>query len=298
MELVRTAWWPRVTFGRTSVLPRSRAVGPAILTRVSTHVEYPPDARAPNGDYWWELTVWPGTKKRRFGQVPRTAAWLWFHKETGDTFTMNELRDALGPEIVGKSEQLGRRLRKLREHGWTIRSQRDEGASLRPDEYRLHKVGSRYWLDSERNQHKKFGPSDRVRRLVFDRDGGRCVLCGVAAGEMYPGESDSKARLTVGHRVPQERLRSRGAADDLDNWRTECSRCNETVRDQMPDPHRYDEVLVQVRGLRAQDKRTLQLWLGRGERGRSDLDRVYDLARTLGTAEREQLREHLEGVAH
>ncbi|MFI2486879.1 HNH endonuclease [Promicromonospora kroppenstedtii] len=292
----------KAIFGARGVmlaLPRGRQRLPHGSAGHTPHVDtYPADAYAPSGVLWWDLTIWPGTEKKRFGQVPRVAAWLWFNKEVGERFTMNELREALGPEIVGQSEHLNRRLRKLREAGWTILSQKDAGRVLERDEYRIDKFGSRYWIDAERNQQKKFGPSARVRRLVIERDGSRCVLCGVAGGETYPGEPGRRARLTIGHRVPQERLRIRDAADDLDNWRTECALCNETVRDQMPDPHRYDEVLAQVRGLRAQDKRILRLWLTRGERGRNDLDRVYDLARLLGAAEREELRDYLEQSAH
>ncbi|WP_170176974.1 transposase [Myceligenerans xiligouense] len=59
-----------------------------------------------------------------------------------------------------------------------------------------------------------------------------------------------------------------------------------------------DTASVQVRALRAQDKRTLRLWLTRGERSRSDLDRIYDLARMLGASDRAQLREYLEGANH
>ncbi|MFI6375766.1 HNH endonuclease [Streptomyces sp. NPDC050546] len=248
---------------------------------------------APDGTPWWELTVQPGTRNRPFGQERRLAAWLWFNKEMGDIFTMNELRDALGSDIVGKSEHLNRRLRTLRSVGWLIPSYKDDG-SLGTDEYRLQAKGARYWLDADRQAHKRFAPSARVRRDVMDRDGGRCVVCGAAAGESYPGEPDSKARLTIGHRVPQERLRTRRAADDIDNWRTECARCNEPVRDEIPDPWQYDEVLAQARRLSRGNKQTLLSWLHRAERTRSELDRIYDLARVLSHKEREDLIAYLQ----
>ncbi|MFI1165297.1 HNH endonuclease [Streptomyces sp. NPDC020801] len=249
---------------------------------------------APDGTPWWELTVQPGTRNKPFGQERRLAAWLWFNKEIGDIFTMNELRDALGTDIIGKSEHLNRRLRTLREVGWVIPSYKDDG-SLRRDEYRVQVKGARYWLDEDRRAHRRFAPSARVRRQVMDRDGWRCVVCGVAARESYPGEPDNKARLTIGHRVPQERLRARGAADDIDNWRTECARCNEPVRDEIPDPRQYDEVLAQVRRMSRGNKRTLLNWLRRGERTRSDLDRVHDLARVLTHREQADLITYLQG---
>lgn len=248
---------------------------------------------APDGTPWWELTVEPGTRSKPFGQERRLAAWLWFNKEIGDIFTMNELREALGPDIVGKSEHLNRRLRTLRTVGWVIPSNKDDG-SLKPDEYRVQVKGARYWLAEDRRAHRPFAPSARVRRQVIEHDGGRCVLCGIAAGESYPGEHNSKARLTIGHRVPQERLRTRGAADDIDNWRTECARCNEPVRDETPDPRKYDEVLAQTRRLTRANKRTLLSWLQRGERTRSELDRVYDQARLLTHNEKEGLITYLQ----
>ncbi|MGP3971369.1 HNH endonuclease [Streptomyces sp. 6N223] len=248
---------------------------------------------APDGTPWWELTIVPGTRAKPFGQERRLAAWLWFNKEIGDTFTMNELREALGQDIVGKSEHLNRRLRTLRAVGWVVPSHNDDG-SLKPGEYRVEVKGARYWLDEDRRAHRRFAPSARVRRLVIDRDGGRCAICGIANGESYPGEPSSKARLTIGHRVPQERLRARGATDDIDNWRTECARCNEPVRDEIPDPRQYDEVLAQVRRLSRSNKRTLLNWLQRGERTRSELDRVYDHARILTHGEKEDLITYLQ----
>ncbi|MGY4926168.1 HNH endonuclease [Streptomyces sp. 900105755] len=248
---------------------------------------------APNGTPWWELTIQPDTRNKPFGQERRLAAWLWYNKDIGDIFTMNELRNALGEDIVGRSEHLNRRLRTLRQVAWIIWSYKDD-ASLRPDEYRLQAKGARYWLAEDRQAHRRFAPSARVRREVIDRDGGRCVICGIAAGETYPGEPSNIARLTIGHRVPQERLRTRGTADDIENWRTECARCNEPVRDELPDPRQYDEVLAQIRRLGRGHKRTLLSWLQQGERTRSEVDRAYDLARTLTRNEQIDLITYLQ----
>lgn len=256
--------------------------------------DFPEDAFAPNGLAWWDGGA-RGAASRGLGQAPRLAAWLWFNKGLGDEFSMNELRDALGPEIVGKSEHLNRRLRELRAAGWVIPSGKDVGGPLGGSGYRLDGKGVRIWLPEERRRVARFAPSAKIRRRVLERDGSRCVVCGIGAGEPYPGEPNRRARLTLGHRVPQERLRQYGEADNLDNWRTECAQCNETVRDEAPDPLRYEEVWTQVRALGRADKGTLGTWLRRGERVRSDLDRVYDLVRTLSTDERERLITALEG---
>ena len=223
------------------------------------------EPRAPDGTPWWELSIQPGTKKQRFGQERRLAAWLWFKKNVGDTFTMRELRAALGPDIADSSEHLNRRLRELRKCDWVIPSQRND-ATLAHDEYRLEAKGGKLWIDTERAKYEKFAPSARVRRFVMERDGSRCRICGMGVDEEYPEDPGAKVRLTIGHLVPQERLRSRGARDDMDNWRVECSRCNETVRDEVPDPEQYDEVLAGLKRLTNNEARELLNWIRKGER--------------------------------
>jgi hypothetical protein len=258
--------------------------------------EYPPDAHAPDGALWWTLSVEPGTR-RRFGQERRLAAWLWFAKELGETFTLPEARDALGPDLGTGSQHFDRRLRRLREVGWIIPSGKDGGMGLRNDEYRLDAKGAKWWIPEERKTVGRFSPSPVVRRRVFERDGHRCALCGVGQGEAYPGEPGSRARLTIGHRVPQERLRRYGQRDNADNWRTECARCNETVRDAAPDPHTLEETLPLVNALNREQKARLFDWLERGERVRDDLDRVHDQARMLSAEDRARMLDYLKGFA-
>ncbi len=249
------------------------------------------ESRAPDGTPWWELSVQPGTKAKRFGQERRLAAWLWFSKSVGDTFTMRELRAALGPDIAEDAEHLNRRLRELRKCDWSIPSQRIDG-TLAPDEYRLERKGARLWIDGERAKHTKFAPSLRIRRLVMDQDGSRCRICALGADDTYP-EDGEPVRLTIGHLVPQERLKSRGARDDLSNWRTECSRCNETVRDEIPDPERLDEVLAGLKRLTSNEARELLNWVRKGERPRSRVDQAYDRARRLSSPDRIAVTDHL-----
>ena len=257
---------------------------------------FPDDAYAPDGTPWWRLTTRPETKQA-FGQTGRLAAWLWFDKELGATFTLPEARAALGSGL-SQSQHFDRRLRELREAGWTIPSGRDAGAGLRNDEYRLDGRGVKLWLDEERAKVEKFAPSAKVRRKAFERDGFRCVLCGVAAREPYPAEPGTSVRLTVGHRVPQERLRQYGQRDNTDNWRTECARCNEAVRDAVPDPRTFEETLPLVKALAKQEKAMLFDWLQRRERVRSELDRVYDEVRMLSENERERMLDYLRGFAN
>lgn len=247
-------------------------------------LSYPLDAYAPNGTLWWRLATEPGSN-RKFGQERRLAAWLWYAVDIGETFTLVNARDALGSGLDNNSQHFDRRLRKLREIGWQIPSGRDTGDGLRNDHYRLDARGPRYWLAEDRKAIVRLTPPPLTRRKVLERDGHRCVLCGIGARETYPGES-AQARMTLGHRIPHERLRNYGQRDDPDNWRTECSRCNEPVRDEMPDPLKVEELMPSIRRLGRRDRETLVEWLQRGERTRTRLDQVYDQVRFLSSTDR------------
>jgi 5-methylcytosine-specific restriction endonuclease McrA len=232
---------------------------------------------ASNGVLWWKLTTVPGAK-REFGQERRLAAWLWFTRDIGDVFTMKDARAALGKAAPETAEHLNRRLRALRPDDWVIVSYKDD-RSLPVDTYRLDAKGSRVWL-GERNPRNAV--SAATRRLVLDRDGQRCQVCGIGSGEPYPGEPGIRAKMTVGHRVPQER----GGSNDPDNLRTECARCNEPVRHEVADPETYKEVFAVVRKLKNEELKSLATWLQSGERARSKLDYAYDRARQLSESER------------
>lgn len=250
---------------------------------------YPSEAYASNGWLWWQLKFWPGTK-RRFGDEQKLAAWLAFNCELGDTITMRQLRAALGEDDrPNVAEHLNRRLRVLRQRdGWEIPSARDDG-SLGHDEYRLDVKG--WHPGSGSSRPKDHAPSDTVRRQVFERDGRACVVCGVSAGEHYDDRPGKRARLTLGHRIPGKRLHRGVSVNEL---QTECSRCNETVRDELPDPVTLPELLPRVRKLPRADKQTLLNWLRAGERGRTPLDSLYAEVRRLSAAERNQMIGDLE----
>jgi 5-methylcytosine-specific restriction endonuclease McrA len=243
--------------------------------------------RAGNGVLWWKLTKVPGTK-RPFGQEKRLAAWLWFRYEVGAFFTMKDARAALGADLPEDAEHLNRRLRALRPDGWVIVSYKDD-RNLPVDTYRLDTKGTRVWL-GERKPRQLV--SAATRRHVLDRDGNRCQVCGIGSGESYPSEPDTHAKMTVGHRVPQDR----GGTNDPDNLRTECSRCNEPVRHEVADPETYNEVFAVVRKLKNEDLKSLVTWLQSGERSRSKLDTAYDRARQLSESERLKMVEAIKNM--
>lgn len=220
------------------------------------------------------------------GGQHRVAAYLWFNKDEGDSFTMRELREALGN--AGKpedAEHLNRRMRDLRPQGWRIDSYKDRHGQA-TDSYLLVEKGARTWL-GERTQIDTVSAS--VRRFVLDRDGNRCVICGVGAGEPYPDDPGSHARMTIGHRRAGARL----ADASPDNLQTECSRCNEPAGDAIPDPENLEAVMAAVRRLGAKDRRKLLDWIEAGQRQRSPLDLAFDRVRRLSESERAEVRTRL-----
>lgn len=244
---------------------------------------YPASAYAPNGVLWWRLVKDPDAN-RPYGDERKIAAWLAFNVKEGETFTMRDLRRAIGrDDTPNAAEQLNRRLRNLRPDGWTVHSYLDD-ASLPADTYRLKGIGWHPGLGTARPGKSTI--SNSMRRRVLDRDGRRCVVCGVGEGEPYPGEPGTAAVLTAGHRVPGQRD-SRIRSDD--ELQTECKRCNEPVRDQLPDPVTLAEVLPDVRRLNRAERDELLRWLVVGHRLRSRLDAVYDRVRTLTPDERDDV---------
>jgi len=250
---------------------------------------YPPEAYAPNGELWWRLRFRPGTK-RKFGDEAKLAAWLTFNLKEGDTFTMADLRRALGDDAPNDAEHLNRRLRNLRPDGWIVPTNKDD-RTLPVGTYRIDAKG---WHPGLGPRPKRDNVSAAQRRRVFERDGRRCVICGIGSNEPYPGEPNSHAVLTVGHRIP----RDRGGSNQLDNLQTECKRCNETVRQEISPSETLSDLLLDLKRLRKQELQILLEWMEAGHRVRNRVDMIYDRARRLSAAERDSLIEQLHSMLH
>jgi 5-methylcytosine-specific restriction endonuclease McrA len=243
--------------------------------------DYPAEAYAPNGELWWRLKIAPGKTKLRFGGEQKIAAWLAFNRAVGQTFTMRDLRLALGEvDVPDDAEHLNRRLRTLRlRDGWKLPSQKDDG-SLAHNEYRVKRVG--WHPGTGKPRPKPDLPSDSIRRKVLERDKRTCVVCGIGSRDPYVDMPDKHARMTIGHRIPGNRMTSAATVDEL---QTECARCNETVRDELPDPVTLEELLPVVRNLKRADKEELLRWLEHGRRP-SRVDEAYSSGRLLSDVER------------
>src|SRR4051794_14160700 len=115
---------------------------------------YPDLAFTSDGTLWWDVRLVPGTR-RKFGAERRIAAWLAFNREEGETFTMRDLRRALGADAIpNDDEQLNRRLRALRPDGWDIPSNKDD-RTLAVGVYRVNQKG--WHPGSHSNRPKRQG---------------------------------------------------------------------------------------------------------------------------------------------
>lgn len=249
--------------------------------------DYPPEAYAPNGILWWKLERYPG--KRRYGGERKIAAYLAYNMNLGDTFTMPDLRAAIGQDdLPDAAEHVNRRFRRLRQDGWKVPTHKDD-ESLPVGTYRLDAVGWHPGLPEERPHAENI--SQALARRVMERDGRRCVVCGVGSGEPYPGEPGTHAVLTVGHRKSRQSL---GSSKDPNNLQAECKHCNETVREELRDPETLDDLIRDVRRLKSAERQRLLQWMESGYRTRDLLDEVHDRARVLSQGEREELVKRLQ----
>ncbi|MCQ9330402.1 HNH endonuclease [Corynebacterium phoceense] len=239
-------------------------------------IEYPKEAFAPDGVLWWE-----SSKRGATGAVPRMASWLRWNVEIGGRFTTRQLRETLGIS----NEHAQRRQRELRDYGWEYLSSKEE-PSLGEDCI-LEKYG---WWPGEGPRPRRQQISSKLRRQVFERDGGRCVLCGRAAGEKY--DDGSVVTLTAGHIIAN----SHGGAASLDNLQTECRVCNESARADTGSVADPGAVVEQVKSLKKADRMELLSWIRAKQRSRSPLDRAFDAYRLGGPNVQAAVLDYLEKV--
>ena len=109
----------------------------------------------------------PDWRTSKSGTRIRVALWLVSEVGPGGTFTKTQLREAF-PAV----EQIDRRMRDLREHGWVISTYRED-RSLAPDELRLVTVGGHVWDKAHRGASRR-ALTENERRQVLARDGFSC----------------------------------------------------------------------------------------------------------------------------
>ena len=168
--------------------------------------------------------------------------YLLAHK--GQVISSKELQEASG----GASEW-GRRVRELRdEQGYDILSHKDR-SELKPGEYIL--------ASTKRRPAFKRGISKETRAIVLERNGYTCQMCGCAAGDPDPYNSNRTIRLTIGHIVDK----SKGGEDIPSNLRAVCSNCNEGLQNAAPIKPDRLQLLAQIRRATLTDQKEVLEWL-------------------------------------
>lgn len=167
----------------------------------------------------------------------------------GRVITSIEIRDAAGPGV----SEWARRVRELREdEGWPILTHNDD-AGLKPGQYLLREA------PKERSDVVfARSISAKVRAEVLDRNGFTCQMCGLTPGEIDPS-TGRKVRLHIGHIVDK----SLGGKDELSNFRTLCSTCNQGAKNITAEKPSAIWLLSQVRRAGQEEQRAVLEWLNK-----------------------------------
>lgn len=228
-----------------------------------------------------EAGHWPNWRDAKGTRV-RVALWLATEVGEGGTFRKQQLRDAM-PGV----EQIDRRMRDLRPAGWKISTYRDR-AALGADELMLEKIGLPVW-ESEHRAAGLRSVTARTRQEVMKRDFHRCVRCGILAGESYPDDPGSTARLTLGHIHPHKHGSGSMPADLV----TECARCNESVQHFTESRLSLEQVWDRVQALNKKDKGVMLQWLVKGRRDATPLELAVSMVNQLSAVDRDSVKERL-----
>ena len=122
-------------------------------------------------------------------------------------------------------------------------------ADLKPNEYIME--------TTERLPAFKRDVSKETRAFVLERNGSTCQMCGMAAGDPDPFNSQRTIRLTIGHIIDK----SKGGDDSAQNLRAVCMNCNEGLQNSSPPKPDRILLLAQVRRATIQDQEALLKWL-------------------------------------
>ena len=168
----------------------------------------------------------------------------YFMNNIGKVVESRDIQAASGGAV-----EWARRVRELRnEEGYQILSHKDR-ADLKPNQYLME--------TTTRLPAFKREVSKETRAWVLERNGYTCQMCGMAAGDTDPYNSQRTVRLTIGHIIDK----SKGGDDSPQNLRAVCTNCNEGL--QNSSPPKPDRILLisQVRRATIQDQKILLEWL-------------------------------------
>lgn len=90
----------------------------------------------------------------------------------------------------------------------------------------LGKCAGYYYIDTESKAYKRKTKrkiySDEERKIIYDKSGGRCELCGLRI---------TQENMTLDHIIPL----SMGGRDDMENLQAACFACNQFKRNILPE---------------------------------------------------------------
>ncbi|MEV7969425.1 hypothetical protein AB0O34_26085 [Sphaerisporangium sp. NPDC088356] len=224
------------------------------------------------------LPAWDDTSSK-YGTKIRVALWLVSVVGEGNLFTKAQLRDAF-PGV----EQVDRRMRDLRPHGWQILTNKED-ASLSPNELRFLKVGEEVW-DPKKATSSGDTLSNKQRMAVFAGDDFMCVFCGISGGETYPESAHETAQLAVTRR-PVELA----GGETVIQYVTECRRCKAGSPVNMMDS--LPGMIDAIAALGPDEREVLASWISKGRRQPDSVDRLWSEYRRLPAGARKNIAEHL-----
>ncbi|MFD6141160.1 hypothetical protein [Promicromonospora sp. NPDC060271] len=214
------------------------------------------------------------------GTMVRCALWLVQVVGKGHVFTKNELREAF-PGVA----QSDRRMRDLRDWGWTILSSKED-ASLSQEQQRFAQQGIAVWDPvARRKAERDKGVTAREREAILARDDYLCTVCGISGGEEYPDAPAQTAVLAVSRRsvvLP-------GGREET-GLVTECKRCRAGLGSKVRDA---TKVVRAVDGLTTEDRASLLRWLEVGRREASTAEKIWSQCMRLPSGAREEVRNAL-----
>jgi hypothetical protein len=221
----------------------------------------------------------PSWGDAKLGTMKRAALWLVQEVGVGETFTKGQLRDAF-PDV----SQIDRRMRDLRDFGWRINTNREDG-SLGSHEQRFVQQGASVWEPGKATKNATVTITAAQRHALLMRDGHKCRSCGIGPGETYVG-THITSQLDIARR---EVKMSTGTTEV--QLVIECNRCRVGGRDLGAD---LSDVLSRIGKLPAIERRMLSAWVEQDARGFSEVEDLWAVYRTLPADARDQVRDSLQ----
>lgn len=220
-----------------------------------------------------DLPSWEDTS---LGTMKRVALWLVTVVGEGEVFTKEELRQAF-PGV----SQVDRRMRDLRDFGWSISTNREDG-SLDPVEQRFVEPGIPVWEPGKATRPAARSPSGPAGGV---RSSPAMATCAARAASLRAPSTrgPTSKRNSTSHAAWVRR--ADGAEEP--ELVTECQRCRLGARELVAD---LTKVLSAVNALPVAERRALAGWVEADERVFNAAERIWGEYRSLPEESRAAVR--------